>query len=83
MAPAYPYDNYTTQTITPLRGRVYDVCNHVVVKKIETKKEKEDRIAKERMFASWKTYNDKTETIKEIKQICKPRHKINHLGRRF
>lgn len=49
------------------------------VKKYETKKEKIKRIAKEKMFASWKTYNQKTEKILDIKQICKPRHnKINN-----
>ncbi len=41
----------------------------------ETKKEKNKRIAKEKMFASWKVYNQKTENIIEIKQICKPKHK--------
>ena len=42
-------------------------------------KEKIKRIAKEKMFASWKTYNQKTEKILDIKQICKPRHnKINN-----
>ena len=51
--------------------------------KVETKKERIKRIAKEKMYASWKTYNDRTVTIKEIKQICKPMHKINHSGRRF
>lgn len=44
--------------------------------KYETKKEKIKRVAKEKMFASWKTYNQKTEKILEVKQICKPRHKI-------
>ncbi len=44
--------------------------------KRETKKEKTKRVAEEKMFASWKVYNQKTESIIEIKQICKPRHKI-------
>lgn len=49
------------------------------IRKHETKKEKTKRIAKEKMFASWKTYNQKTEKILDIKQICKPRHnKINN-----
>jgi hypothetical protein len=51
--------------------------------KPETKKERVKRVAKERMYASWNSYNDKTETIKEIKQLCKPRHKVNFMGRRF
>jgi len=46
--------------------------------KIESKKAKIKRIAKEKMFASWKVYNQKTTNIIEIKQICKPRHKINN-----
>ena len=47
----------------------------------ETKEAKKIRIAREKMFASWKVYNDKTITVKEIKQICKPRHRLNHMRR--
>ncbi len=49
----------------------------------ETKKERIIRISKERMYASWKTYIDKTETIKEIKQLCRPAHRINYIAKRF
>ena len=48
----------------------------------ETEKEKIARIAKEKMYASWKTYNDRTTTIKDVKQICKPRHRVNYSGKR-
>ena len=59
----------------------YDSCDssyHDRYKKVETKKEKLDRVSKEKMLASWKTYNEKTEHIIKIKQICKPQHKLNY-----
>lgn len=56
---------------------IVDFKPNYSVKKQETKKEKIKRVAKEKMFASWKTYNQKTEKILEVKQICKPRHNIN------
>jgi len=59
-----------------IRGRIIVIDNYSVKKK-ETKKEKIKRVAKEKMLASWKTYNQKTEKILEVKQICKPRHNIN------
>jgi hypothetical protein len=49
---------------------------------IETKKQRIERLAREKMFASWKVHNDKTMTIKEVIQICKPQHKLNHSGKR-
>lgn len=67
-----------------VRTDVYFNCgygNHS--QKEETSKERIKRIAKEKMYASWKTYNERKITIKEVKQICKPTHKINHSGRRF
>lgn len=45
-------------------------------KKQESKKEKIARIAKERMLASHKTYNQKTPSIIQVKQVCKPMHRI-------
>lgn len=55
----------------------YQNCIYFEPKKTETKKERLIRISKERMLASWKTHNQKTETIIQVKQFCKPRHKIN------
>jgi hypothetical protein len=52
------------------------------VRKIETKKERIKRIATEKMLASWKTFNEKTKTIIKIKQVCKPKHKLSHMGRK-
>ena len=65
---------------TPVEHNIY-YANYTfkeVQKKIkkETKKEKIARLAKEKMFSSWKTYNEKTFQIKTIVQFCKPRHKI-------
>lgn len=55
---------------------------YVQPKKVETKKERIKRIAIEKMHASWKKYNQKTPTTIEIKQICKPIHRIGHMGGR-
>jgi hypothetical protein len=51
----------------------------------ETKKEREKRIAKEKMYASWKTHNQREAEkpkVFQIKQICKPRHQMSHIGGR-
>jgi len=50
------------------------------VQNVETKKERIARIAKYKMLASWKTYNQKTEKIIKMKQICKPRHRLVIIG---
>ena len=44
-------------------------------RKVETKKERTERVAKELMFASWGLFHQVSPTIIKIKQICKPRHK--------
>jgi hypothetical protein len=46
--------------------------------KTETKKEKIARIAKELMLASWKDYNDRTVTVKEVNFIGKPKYRFNY-----
>lgn len=52
--------------------------------RVETKKERLKRIAKEKMLASWNLFNQETETIIKIKQFCKPRHVFKPLcGRAF
>lgn len=43
-------------------------------KKQETKKEKKQRIAKEKMLASWDLHNKNQMNVKQVIQICKPRH---------
>ena len=48
----------------------------------ESPLQKRQRIARQKMYASWKVYNDKTITVKEIKQICKPRHRLFTLAKR-
>lgn len=45
-------------------------------KPFETKKERQQRIAKELMYASWQVYNQITMTVKKVIQICKPEHKL-------
>ena len=49
----------------------------------ENKKERIARIAKEKMFASWKLYNEKREKVLDVRQMCKPRHRLNHSGSRI
>ena len=34
------------------------------IRKVETKKERDARVAKEMMYASWNTYNEKSQNIK-------------------
>ncbi len=64
-------------------GRVYSTgyCDTHIKK--ETVKEKQKRITTEKMYASWNLFNLKTETIKIIKQLVKPRHKLNYIGSRY
>ena len=45
---------------------------------VETKKEKLDRISKEKMLASHKIYNQKDMNVIKIKQMCKPQHRISN-----
>jgi len=45
---------------------------------VETKKDKLDRVSKEKMLASWKTYDQKDMNIIKIKQMCKPQHKMSY-----
>ncbi len=47
--------------------------------KLESKEERIKRIAKAKMFASWKLYNERTESIIKPIQICKARHRIPQL----
>jgi hypothetical protein len=87
MAPGWQI-NYGPMAVTQLRitgDEIYanSIGYQQAKRKPETKKERIKRIAKERMYSSWSSYNDKTETIKEIKQLHKPRHKVNFMGRRF
>lgn len=42
----------------------------------ETKKERQQRVAKELMYASWQVYNQISMTVKKVVQICKPEHKL-------
>lgn len=43
---------------------------------VETKKERQQRVAKELMYASWQVYNQINMTVKKVIQICKPEHKL-------
>jgi hypothetical protein len=70
----------TLSTDTSIAIRYYEDCDSTQYH--ETKKQRITRIAKEKMFASWKTHNQKTEKINKIIQVCKPKHKLSHMGRR-
>lgn len=79
MVPSFEYWDITRM---PSIGQlVYsNGVGYVKPKKVETKKECIKRISTEKMLASWKTYNDKTPTIIEIKQICKSVHRVGPMG---
>lgn len=49
-------------------------------KKQETKKERIQRIALAKMYASWDVYNKKKQDVIQIKQLYKPRHKLYYFG---
>lgn len=63
----------------------YRTSVSVETKKVveETKKQRTVRVAKEKMLASWKKEQFKTDKIKQVIQVCKPQHRLNHSGRRF
>ena len=75
--------------LTPTRiGGYYSYQTSVnvgAIKKrfVETKKQRIARIAKEKMLASWKKEQFKTDKIKQVIQFCKPQHRVNHSGIRF
>lgn len=73
-----PYDIYGYGPFALTRVTSTDIvyANNIgyIQRKVETKKERIKRIAKEKMYASWKTFNQRTPTIIEIIQICKPKH---------
>lgn len=72
----------TTTDYTYTYGTTYSSGSYTFTnfqeKRKESKKEKIARIAKENMLASHKTYNQKTPTIKQVKQVCKPIYKIRY-----
>lgn len=70
----------TSSSFTYYRDRFHTYRHNTPTRKVETKKERIKRIATEKMFASWNMHNKKTEHIIEIIQVCKPRHKFNHLN---
>lgn len=53
-------------------------CEPLIREIVETKKEKLDRVSKEKMLSSHKIYNQKTPQIIKIKQMCKPQHRISN-----
>ena len=75
---SFDYGTYTQTTVTPTRWYQASVAT---VKKTESKKDKIRRIAKAKMFASWKTYDQKNRYVIQVKQLCKPQHRVNHIVR--
>lgn len=87
MAPSY--GDYTVTQITSTQptctysnSSFYYSYSVPVQQKQETKKERIKRVAAEKMHASWKLHNQKTEKILVVKQICKPRHNIYNFKKR-
>ena len=87
MSPYYSY-GVTTQTNIGSSGTVSTSASYfgdnieIQKEKPESKKQKKDRVSKEKMLASWQLFNQKPLNVKEVKQICKPRHVLNHSGNR-
>lgn len=84
------FDTYITP-LNPFAGTISAAGSSICVRlstpksnpKPETKKEKIARIAKEKMYASWKTFQQNHISIIQVKQICKPRHKLTHMQRKI
>lgn len=76
----YCDDNPTMPTCVNISSIIYanNYYNNTIqiqqIKK-ETNKEKIQRIAKERMKASWNIHNEKFNNVIEIKQQCNHKHK--------
>ncbi len=67
-----------TQSIRAFHGYYEGNSSSSSRKIVETKKEKTDRISKEKMLTSWKVYDQKTLTVIKVKQMCKPVHRITN-----
>lgn len=84
MATSFIDYNITDYAITDCSfyyGQCANLCSSYTHKKEETKKEKLNRTSKEKMFVSWKMYNQISLTLIEVKQLCKPKHlkyRLNH-----
>lgn len=82
-----PFVYCNTATYTPsfwgINTSACDANYSITERKIETKKERRDRISKEKMHASWQLFNQKSQNVKEVIQICKPRHRLPYLTRHY
>lgn len=84
MAPAWPYDTSATRITTGYNGGdwygdYYDNSGTTGYSGyVESDQKRRDRISLEKLLASQKVYNDRTPTVKVIKQMCKPQHRISH-----
>ncbi len=86
MSPVQCYgDCCPTQTHIDMWGELrsnYTYSNHgYTTKKVETKKERIKRIATEKMLASYRLFNQKTEKIIQVVQNAKPQHRIYNYKR--
>lgn len=84
MAPSNIYGGYygLTPPTLAIGYAVYANPCGPTTKKVETKKQRIARLAKEKMLASWNMHHQNTPTIIEVIQICKPRH-LNYLRNGF
>lgn len=79
--PEYPevtstvlFSNRATWSCMLPKGFAVDRWHSVYFVPQETTKQKRERIAKEKMYASWDLHNKRTLTIRDLIQMCKPRH---------
>ena len=80
MAPSFQYWDITKIDMSNVMYASASQVAYVKPAKVETKKERTKIIAAEKMLASWKTYNQKTPTVIELKQICKHQHRVGQMG---
>jgi len=65
-------------TILDTRTTFIELANILIVQADqETKKDRTKRVAKEKMYASWNTFNNRSPSVRSISQVCKPRHYIH------
>lgn len=80
MSPSFQYWDVTHVTVSASEATVssnlsgsYQSAGYTHLK-TESKKERIARIAKERMFASWKWHNQVTMSVIEVKRFLKPKY---------
>lgn len=59
-----------------LSNYYYKISYYTPQRKVETDKERITRISKEKMYASWKVYDEMRKNVLKVRQVCKPQHRL-------